>query len=107
MINEIRNQAIISLEKLEITELCSLTAEEKMFLSHFSLSTKPFTVECTLEHNRSDSTITFCLYSRTKLLCNVKRHMEIYHYELYQKLDENDHWPPVVMYFCLNFLLSN
>lgn len=96
MITDIRNKAISTLEELAATELCTLKAREKMILSFFEPSIKPFAIQCTLQHSRFDPEISFNSYSRPELLQYVEEHFRHYHYNLYQSLDESASYPEVV-----------
>ncbi|KAH9389527.1 hypothetical protein TYRP_023219 [Tyrophagus putrescentiae] len=88
MLSEIRNEAINTLDKLKTTELCTLKAEEKMILSFFEPSIKPFALQCTLQHI-IDNQIGFCLHSRSDLLNFAKLHLRKSHHDLYQSLDKS------------------
>lgn len=96
MLSEIRDKAINTLDKLETTELCVLKADEKMILSFFEPSIKPFALQCPLPHIRDDQ-IRFSLYSRHDLLRHAKDHLKNAHFDLYQTLDEAVSYPAVVI----------
>ncbi|KAH9407765.1 hypothetical protein TYRP_012588, partial [Tyrophagus putrescentiae] len=102
----IRQESIKTLANLHISQLCELTAHEKAILAHFELAAEPYSIKCTLPHNKDYGTIGFNLYCRQKLLLQANKHFELSHSDYYKNLKTSSSLLPVVIYFCVNYQCS-
>ncbi|KAH9407773.1 hypothetical protein TYRP_012596, partial [Tyrophagus putrescentiae] len=82
----IRQKSINTLDNLHISQLCELTEHEKAILEHFELAAEPYSIKCTLPHNREGGSIGFTLYCRQMLLFNAKYHFKLFHSDYYENL---------------------